>query len=305
MWPAAAGIALMSFTETIAAARAFRSPGEPRPVPNQELLAIGAANVAGGLLGAMPSGGGTSQTAVNRLAGARTQVAALVTATAALATLLLLGPVIALMPQAALAAVVIATSLGLIDAAEFREIRRVRSREFRWALVAFAGVLLFGTLQGIVVAVIVSLVSLASQAYSPPVYPLARKRGTSVFRPISEEHPDDEQFPGLLMLRVEGRVFFANAQRIGDLVWPLVEQAKPSVVLLDCRAITDLEYTALKMLGEADAKLRLGGMQLWLAGLNPAVFEMVERSKLGAALTRERMFLNMQAAVEKFQTGRT
>ena len=80
MWPAAAGIALMSFTETIAAARAFGAPGEPRPAPNRELLATGVANAAGGLLGAMPPGGGTSQTAVNRRAGARTQVAALVTA---------------------------------------------------------------------------------------------------------------------------------------------------------------------------------------------------------------------------------
>ena len=75
MWPAATGIALMSFTESIAAARAFAAPGEPRPLPNRELLALGAANVAGGLLGAMPAGGGTSQTAVNRKAGARTQLA--------------------------------------------------------------------------------------------------------------------------------------------------------------------------------------------------------------------------------------
>src|SRR5262249_59028334 len=83
MWPGAAGIALMSFTETIAAARAFAAPGEPRPVPNQELLALGVANVGGGLFGAMPAGGGTTQTAVNRSAGARSQMAELVTAAAA------------------------------------------------------------------------------------------------------------------------------------------------------------------------------------------------------------------------------
>ena len=107
--------------------RAFGTSDEPRPDPNQELLALGVANVAGGLLGAMPAGGGTSQTAVNRLAGARSQVAALVTAVAALATLLLLGPVIALMPQAALAAVVVFYSLELIKPAEFVAIRRVRA----------------------------------------------------------------------------------------------------------------------------------------------------------------------------------
>ena len=268
----------MSFTETIAAARAFGAPGEPRPEPNQELLAVGLANVAGGLFGAMPAGGGTTQTAVNRKAGARTQVAELVTAAAAVATLLLLAPVIALMPQAALAAVVVAYSLDLIKPAEFGEIRRVRRTEFRWALIAFAGVVLLGTLKGILVAVIVSLLALAQQAYNPPVYALGRKRGTEVFRAHSKEHPDDETWPGLLILRIEGRLFFANAQRVGDKMRPLVEQAKPSVVLLDCSAVFDIEYTALKMLiegGRAAAPGRhravAGGAQSGGAGGRPAL----------------------------------
>jgi SulP family sulfate permease len=301
LWPAAIGIALMSFTESIAAGRAFAEPQEPRPLPNRELFALGLANVGGGLFGAMPAGGGTSQTAVNRHAGAKSQVSELVTASGALATLLLLAPFIALMPKAALAAVVIVYSFDLIKPSEFAAIRSVRTAEFRWAIIALTGVMLLGTLQGIVVAVIVSLLSLARQAYNPPVYALGRKRGTTVFRPVSPEHPDDEQWPGLLMIRVEGRVFFANAQRIGDLVWPMVEAARPSVLLLDFSAITDVEYTALKMLCEAEERLRGAGQELWIAGLNPAVFEMVERSRLGAALGHGRMFLNMQAAVEKFQ----
>jgi MFS superfamily sulfate permease-like transporter len=120
LWPAAIGIALMSFTATIAAGRAFTRPQEPRPMPNRELLAVGAANVGGGLLGAMPAGGGTSQTAVNDSAGAKSQLAQLVTAGTTLATLLLLAPLISLMPQAALAAVMIACSIDLIQPAEFR-----------------------------------------------------------------------------------------------------------------------------------------------------------------------------------------
>jgi high affinity sulfate transporter 1 len=304
LWPAATGIALMSFTETIAAGRAFALPGEPRPVPNRELRALGLANVGGGLLGAMPAGGGTTQTAVNRRAGARTQLAELVTAAAALATLILLAPVIGLMPQAALAAVVVAYSVDLVKPAEFSEIRRVRRVEFRWALVAFLGVVLLGTLKGILVAVIVSIVALAHQAYSPPVYVLGRKRGTHVFRPLSQAHPDDETFPGLLILRTEGRVFFANAQRIGEQMWPLVEQAKPSVVLIDCSAVFDLEYTALKMLTEAEEKLRRDGIALWLAALNPEVLAMVQRSRLGETLGRERMFFNVEHAVEKYQASR-
>ena len=301
LWPAAAGIALMSFTETIAAGRAFAEPQEPRPAANQELLALGLANVAGGFFGAMAAGGGTSQTAVNRHAGAKSQMAELVTAAVALATLLFLAPLIAFMPQAALGAVVIAYSLGLIQPKEFREIRGVRTREFRWALIAFAGVVLLGTLQGILVAVIASMLALAHQAYNPPVYALARKRGTTAFRPVSPEHGDDEQWPGLLIVRVEGRVFFANAQRVGELIWPLVEQSKPAVVLIDCRAIIDLEYTALKMLGEAEQKLRRDGTELWLAALNPEVRAVVERSTLGTALGKDRVFLDVESAVQRYQ----
>ena len=300
MWPAAVGIALMSFTESIAAGRAFAATGEPRPLPNRELLALGLANAGGGLLAAMPAGGGTSQTAVNRLAGAKSQVSELVTAAAALATLLLLAPYIAWMPQAALAAVVIVYSFELIQPSEFREIRRVRRTEFRWAIIAFAGVVLLGTLQGIVVAVIVSLVSLAHQAYNPPLYAIARKRGTAVFRPAGA-HPDDESWPRLLPLRLDGRLFFANAQAVSDMIWALKEQSGPQVVVLDCRAVVDVEYTALKVLAELEDKLRRDGCEFWLAGMTPAVFAVMERSEIGARLGRERMFLNMQAAVEKFE----
>jgi sulfate permease, SulP family len=301
MWPAAAGIALMSFTESVAAARAFAAPGEPRPVPNRELLATGLANVAGGLFGAMPAGGGTTQTAVNRRAGARTQVAAIVTACVGLATMLVLAPLLGLMPQAALAAVIVAYSIDLIKPVELLEIRRVRVTEFRWALVAFVGVVLLGTLPGILVAVIVSLLALAHQLYDPPVHVIGRKRGTDVFRPRSTEHADDEAWPGLLIVRIEGRAFFLNAQRIGDKIWHEVEAAKPAILLLDMRALIDIEYTALTMLIEAEAKLRRQGITLWVASLNPEVLKVVQHSALGVTLGRPRMFFNLQTAVQHYE----
>jgi len=299
LWAPAVAIALMSFTETIAAGRAFTAPGEPRPDPNQELVATGAANLLGGLFGAMPGGGGTSQTAVNRKAGARTQVAALVTAGVALATLLFLAPLVGPMPQATLAAVVIAFSVGLISPADFHEIRRFRTREFRWALVACVGVVLLGTLRGILAAVILSMLSLLSQANNPRVYVMRRKRGSDAFRPLSADHPDDESFPGLLILRTEGRVYFGNAQNIGDGVWRLVREAKPRVLLVDCGGIPDFEFTALKMLGEAEEKLREEGIELWLAALSPEALPLVQGSPLGARLGRERMFFTVPQAVER------
>jgi SulP family sulfate permease len=301
MWAPAAGIALMSFTESVAAARAFAIPGDRRPVPNRELLATGLANVAGGLFGAMPAGGGTTQTAVNRKAGARTQLAGVTTAVSALATLLVLAPIIGLMPQAALAAVVVAYSVELIKPDEFRDIRRVRRIEFRWAVIACVGVVLLGTLQGILVAVVASLLALAHQAYDPPVRVIGRKRGTNVFRPRSSDHPDDERWPGLLLLRVEGRAFFLNAQRIGDKIWQAIEAEKPRVVVLDGSALFDIEYTALQMLIEAEATLRQQGITLWLASLNPEALKVVQQSSLGTTLGRLRMCFNLQDAVLQYE----
>src|SRR5215831_11351858 len=149
----------MTSTETIAAGRAFAERGEPAPQANRELLATGLANAGGALLGAMPAGGGTTQTAVNRLAGARTQLSELVTAAGTLVTMLLLSGLIGLMPEATLAAVVIVYSIGLIKPKEFRAIVEVRRTEFIWAIVAAAGVVSLGTLKGIVVAIIVSVVA--------------------------------------------------------------------------------------------------------------------------------------------------
>jgi len=297
LWAGALGIALMSFTETVAAGRAFAKSDEPPARANLELLATGLANAGGAFLAAMPAGGGTTQTAVNRQAGARTQLAELVTAAAALATMLFLSPLIGLMPQATLAAVVIVYSIGLIRPAEFGAILRIRRIEFTWAIAALAGVVLLGTLKGIIVAIVISLVALAYQATDPPVYILGRKRGTNVFRPLSEEHPDDQTFPGLLLLRVEGRVFFANAARIGQKINPLVDQAKPKVVAIDLSSVLDLEYTALKMLTEAEKRHRERGITVWLVGMNPEVLHTIQKSHLGEVLGRQAMHFNLEVAV--------
>jgi Sulfate permease and related transporters (MFS superfamily) len=181
----------MSFTETIAAGRAFASTDEPPIRANQELLATGVANVGGAFFGAMPAGGGTTQTAVNRRTGARSQFAEIVTASVALAAVLFLTPVLALMPQATLAAVIIVYAMGLIQPKEFRVILEVRKTEFVWALTALTGVVLLGTLKGIVVSIVLSLLALAYQVAEPPVYVLGRKPGTNVFRPRSAEHSED------------------------------------------------------------------------------------------------------------------
>jgi SulP family sulfate permease len=299
--PGALGIALMSFTETIAAGRAFVRPGDPAIDANRELIATGLGNLGGALLGSMPAGGGTSQTAVVRATGGKSQVASLVTAAVALATMLLLAGLLGFLPHATLAAIVIYYSVGLIQPQEFLDIRKVRPMEFHWALVAALGVLLFGTLQGITVAIVVSLLSLAYQTARPHVYALGRKPGTDVLRPLSAEHPDDEIFEGLLIVRPEGRLFFLNADYVKEQVIALEMLYQPRVVVWDMSAVPDIEYSALQALIEGERHLAELGTSLWLAGLNAGVLEVVRRAGFDEKLGLERMLFNAQAAIERYQ----
>jgi sulfate permease, SulP family len=298
LWPGALGMALMSFTESIAAGRAFARHDDPRPAPNRELIALGSANLAGSFFHSFPAGGGTSQTAVNSRAGARTQVSELVTVATVVATLFILSPLISLLPQATLAAVVVVATLPLLSTTDFRAILRVRRTEFLWAVAAFTGVVLVGTLQGILVAITISVFTLFYQANHPLVYTLRRKPGTDVFRPQSLDHPGDETIPGLLIIKTEGRMTFASAPQARERVAALIDEAHPKVVILECSAIPDFEYTALQALTRAEEKMREGGILLWLSALNPQALEVVKRSPLGQALGHQRMFFNLPDAVK-------
>jgi len=299
--PGALGIALMSFTETIAAGRAFAQSSEPGISANRELLATGAGNIAGAFFGSMPAGGGTSQTAVVRAVGGRSQTTSIVTAATALATMLLLAPIIGLLPHATLAAVVIFYSIGLIQIQEFRNIIKIRRMEFYWAIVACLGVLVFGTLQGIVVAIIVSLIGLFTQIANPRVHVLARKPGTDTLRPLSAEHPDDKLIPGLLIVRPEGRIFFVNAQNIKDKILSLVEEYQPKALLIDMSNVPDIEYSALCMLIEAEERHKRNGVSLYISALNSEMLEVFKNSVLFEKLGRERLVFNAMDVIKRYQ----
>jgi MFS superfamily sulfate permease-like transporter len=190
----------------------------------------------------------------------------------------------------------------LIKPADFRDILAIRRTEFVWAIAALLGVVLLGTLQGILVAIVISLLVLGYQSAHPPVYPLYRKPGTNVFRARSPEHPEDESFPGLLIIHLEGRIFFLNAERIAEQIRPLIEAAHPRVVVFDLSGVVDFEYSALKMLTDAEERQRKAGLDVWLAGLSRDVYAIVHRSPLGATLGRERMFFNLELAVDAYQS---
>jgi MFS superfamily sulfate permease-like transporter len=166
---------------------------------------------------------------------------------------------------------------------------------------AALGVLIFGTLKGIVVAIIASLIGLASQVAYPRVSVIARKRGADVLRPLSPEYPDDETFEGLLIVRPEGRLFFVNAQYVADQIGALVAQHQPRVLAVDMSRVPDIEYSALQMLIESDKRANERGAMVWLVGLNPGALEVVRNSELDERLGRERMLFNARAAIERYQ----
>jgi sulfate permease, SulP family len=192
--------------------------------------------------------------------------------------------------------------VGLIQPAEFRAIRGVRSMEFRWALIACVGVLVFGTLEGIVVAIIVSMIGLASQTAHPRVSVIGRKRGADVLRPLSPEHPDDETFEGLLILRPEGRLFFVNAQNVREQIAALVDKQQPRVLALDLSRVPDIEYSALLALMEGEKRLTERGIVFWLCGLNPGVLEVARHAGFDKRLGRERLLFNAREAIERYRT---
>ena len=248
----------------------------------------------------MPAGGGTSQTAVVRAVGGRSQKASLVTAMISAATMLVLSPLLGLLPNAVLAAVVIGYSVGLIQPADFAAILRVRPMEYIWALAAFLGVLVFGTLQGIVIAIMLSMVGLASQAANPSVLVIARKRGEDLFRPVGQDGEANEPIEGLLILRPVGRLFFANAQGVADRIRTLAGAHRPVVLLLDLSRVFDIEFSALQSLDGEEQRFAREGVVVWISGMNPGVASEAAAYGLPGRLGKDRVFPDLRSAVRQF-----
>jgi sulfate permease, SulP family len=303
--PAAAGIALMAFVESIAAARAFRGADDPPIRADRELIALGAANAVGGILQAYPAGGGLSQTAVNDRAGARTQGAEIVTAGLVALVLVALAPLFRYVPEAVLGAIVLVAAAGLLARDETRAIRRQRLQDWAFGVVTLAAVLALGTLEGILIGVVVSLLTLFWDLNHPPVVVLSRKPGTDQFRSLAS-HPDDESIPGLLVVRIESPLYFGNAHRIVDRVAELADGSdpRPRVLLLDLSAVPDADTTATAVLGERAERLASFGTEVWLAAMTDRVLAMARRGPRWAGLAEAgRVFPTVAAGVDAFRRG--
>jgi MFS superfamily sulfate permease-like transporter len=170
--------------------------------------------------------------------------------------------------------------------------------------VACLGVLALGTLKGILVAIILSMISLSIQAAHPRVYVIGRKRGADVLRPVSSEHPDDETVEGLLLARPEGRIFFLNADSVAAQIEALIKTHHPRVLALDMSRVPDIEYSALRMLEDLDRRAKALKVEYWLVALNPSALAVVTNAGLAARLGRERMLFNARTAIQRFKERR-
>jgi sulfate permease, SulP family len=305
--PAAAGIALMAFVESIAAARAFRTRDETPVDPNQELVALGGANLAGGLFQAIPAGGGLSQTAVNDRSGARSQVSGLVTASSVALVLLFLASLFVYVPEPILGAIVLVAALGLIDVAGLRRIRRLRLDDYVFGVIAAVGVLALGALPGLLVGVVVSLVTLFWKLNHPPIFILGRKPDTDVFREKGHD-PADIVYKDLMIARVESGLYFGNSQRVTDRLSKMVDDAatRPRTLLLDLSAVPQIDSTAVEVFGDLAERLQSEGTEMWLAAMTTSVLEVAKASPhWGNLKTRRLIFPTLSEGVAAHNAGST
>ena len=285
LWLPALGVAALAFMESIATARAFATASDPPIQANRELLAIGAANVASGLFTGMPAAASTSQTAVNKASGARTQIAEVVTAAMVALVLLLLSAFIARMPKPVLDAIVVTAAIGLIDFKAFAQIKAVNLPEFRWAVVAGVCVVLFGVLPGILTGVLASFLGLIHIADLADVEVMAPDPATGAMRAIGPDDPNDPVV-GAIVARPQGAVYFGNAVQLREKLTALCRGAARPVrsLILDAGAVPYLEFSGLKMLIELRDELAGEGVSLMVANLHSRARTSLERSPLAKAL---------------------
>jgi len=302
----AAGIALLAYAESIAAARAFATKHGYEVDANRELVALGAANVGAGLVQGFPIDASLSRTSVGDGAGQRSQLAGLINAALLLATILLLTSFFSDLPKATLAAIVIAAVLPLLSTGELRRLRRLDETDFALAVICLTGVVLFGVLGGIVVAVIASLAALVYRSFRPHTAVLGRMRRDGDtdedfgFRDTTR-HRDLETFPGLVIFRFDQEIFFANAALFRDEVLRLARRRDIRAVVVDASGITHIDTTGLDMLAELHEQLESDGAELVFARMRGRVHDALAQAEAIGGAPEYRHFGTIGAAVAELR----
>ncbi len=299
---AALGITLVSLTDTIATATSFAARRGEEVEPNQEMIGMGAANIAAGFFQGFAVSTSGSRTAVAEQSGAKSQLTGVVGAALVVALLLFLNSLLADLPQAALAAVVIVAALSLMDLGLLRRYLRVRRSAFAVSLVATAGVMLLGVLEGIVVAVTLAILLFFRRNWWPHGAVLGTVEGIEGWHDI-DTHPDAQQIPGVVVYRWEAPLFFANAGSFRQQIRHLVHDHRPEWVVIQCEAVTDVDVTAAEMLEQLDNELNTAGVHMAFAEMRSRLQDLTLRYGLLETLDREHFYPTLEAALEEIQSG--
>jgi len=297
----AIGVALVSFADTSVLSRTFAIRGGYRVDPNQELVALGAANVAAGFFQGFSVSSSSSRTPVAEAAGARTQLTGVVGA-ALIALMLLLFPnVVRNLPNSALAAVVITAAIGLIEVAGVRKLWRVRKTEFALSMVCFGGVALLGVIEGIFIAVALALLNFIRRAWRPYDAVLGRVDDLKGYHDVTR-HPGAKRIPGLVLFRWDAPLFFANAEVFADRVRLAVASSPTPArwVVVAAEPITDLDTTAADVLRDLDKELAAEGVDLRFAEMKGPVKDKLKRYALYERFGDDHFFYTVGAAVSAY-----
>ena len=304
--PGSTGLALVAFAESVAIARSFATRYGYEVDPNQEMIAVGAANIGSSFSGAFVVDGSMSRTAVGDHAGAKSQMVSLIAAVAILITAALLTPLFYNLPEAILGAIVIHAVWHNITLRKIRQYRDITRLDYITAIAAMAGVLALGLLRGLVLAALIGLLSLLWGTKRRNTSVLGKVAETAVYRGI-DNYPEAETYPGLLILRFDGTLYFANAQDFQTAVRSAIEAAdpEPSVVLLDGESMNGVDATAVIMLREFQQQLQRSGIEIWLAQVKTQVLDIMRRGGVEEAIPPERIYPSIQAAVDAFLAQQT
>jgi MFS superfamily sulfate permease-like transporter len=292
------GITLVSLTDTIATATSFAARRGEEVEPNQEMIGMGAANVAAGLFQGFAVSTSGSRTAVAEQSGAKSQLTGLVGAGLVAVLLLFLNSLLADLPQAALAAVVIVAALSLMDLGLLHRYLRVRRSAFAVSLVATAGVILLGVLQGIVVAVTLAILLFFRRNWWPHGAVLGTVEGVEGWHDV-DTHPDAHQIPGVDVYRWEAPLFFANAGSFRQQIRHLVRDHRPEWVVIQCEAVTDVDVTAAEMLEQLDNELNAAGVHMAFAEMRSRLQDLTLRYGLLETIDRDHFYPTIEAALEE------
>ncbi len=300
---AAAGITLVSLTDTIATATSFAARRGDEVEPDQEMVGMGAANVAAGLFQGFAVSTSGSRTAVAEQSGAKSQATGLVGAGLVAVLLLFLSSLLADLPQTALAAVVIVAALSLMDLEALRRYRRVRKSALAISLVATTGVILFGVLEGIIVAVALAIFLFFRRNWWPHGAVLGTVDGLDGWHSV-RVHPDARQTPGVVVYRWEAPLFFANAGMFRQQIRHLARERRPDWIVLQCEAITDVDVTAAEMLEQLDNELNAAGVHMAFAEMRARLQNLTLRYGLFETLDRDHFYPTIDTAIAAIQADR-